>query len=750
MAPTPPTGLVVTFPSATRAVLTWKASVASKGAFVLYRVLYAIASTKTWALGPLTTGLSAPLTGLHPKTKYDFIVEASDVMGTSVSAIIQVTTPAAGTPPGSVQNLTLSNVAASGLTISWNPPSSGDTPFTYQVQMLAPGASSYANVNLATNQTSENISGLSPFSTYSFRVVTSNATGNNTSGSVSTTTLALIPSSPGVPTVTGSAGQTTVALSWPASATGSQPITYQVFLATPSGSGNFTGGPTTTSLSTTVTGLQPATSYDFEIVASNSAGSSQPSGLLSNVVTSGVSVAPSTPTNLTAGTPGPTSIPFTWSQSATGTPPVSYVLQYRVTPTTLVTPNGVTGLTSGTPTTTTIPLTWTAPSVGTLPISYNIMQSPHGANSFSLVGNSSVANFTVTGLTPATQYDFEIVPTNQVGTGPASAIATATTASAATVPGTPAAISAGSPTSSSVTVTWAQPASGGVVQGYQVLFKLTTASSYTNFITVPVCTPGNGSIIQNGTWTISTGGVIQVNGVPAVGVPANVVQLTFINGLFWQENASGNWYSEAGNTGNWAGPTTTPPWSMTVTGLSSSTAYDFEVAAVNNVGVGAPTAPAVVTTTSSTILTDGVALTQDQVNAIASAIETQQSAEVPGGETFGHAPYPQNFLIGDTIIATAAGVQMTGNVGSLVDKDNNTWTLVAGTTADSNPPAWWWGGIALNGVLQWGGYNIAIRLLNDGTVWVEEAKQGGWWSLTAFNEGATKVYVPDPGPGPNN
>ena len=164
---------------------------------------------------------------------------------------------------------------------------------------------------------------------------------------------------------------------------------------------------------------------------------------------------------------------------------------------------------------------------------------------------------------------------------------------------------------------------------------------------------------------------------------------------------------------------------------------------------------------AGTVLTDGLDLTQDQVNAIAAAINATQVAEVPNGECFSGTCYPQDFLAGDTIITTAPNLQSSGPMGSLTDKDGNTWTLVAGTyvTEYNTPPDWWWGGIELNGQLLDGyvGYFIAIRLLNDGTVWVEEAKQGGWWSLTAANEtpGAFASFTrpgegPDPGPGPNN
>lgn len=171
-------------------------------------------------------------------------------------------------------------------------------------------------------------------------------------------------------------------------------------------------------------------------------------------------------------------------------------------------------------------------------------------------------------------------------------------------------------------------------------------------------------------------------------------------------------------------------------------------------------------------LTDGVSLTQAQVNAIASAINTQQVAEVPAGECFSGTCYPQNFLIGDVIIATAPHVQLTGTIGSLTDLNGNVWSLVAGVSFQTNSPAWWWGGIKLNGGTVslksdgsdgYGGYFIALRKTNNGHVWVQEAKQGGWWDLTTAQAtpgdfanftrpvpGGVNGGGPSPGPGPNN
>lgn len=250
---------------------------------------------------------------------------------------------------------------------------------------------------------------------------------------------------------------------------------------------------------------------------------------------------------------------------------------------------------------------------------------------------------------------------------------------------------------------------------------------------------GSGALI-----TITSGGQVAVNGA-TIGLTSQVTELYYTgaspgaNGAAahsaYQENASGNWY----------GPI--------VAGSGGS-----QIAGSPITGGGG-------------VLTDGLNLSQTQVNAIASAINANQVGDNVM-ECFSGTCYVQNLRAGDVIIATSPNVQSSGVMGSLTDQDGNVWSLVAGVSFQGNPPAWWWGAIQLNGAPVYikpdgsdgyGGYFIALRLLNNGHVYVEEAKQGGWWDLTTAQEtpgdfasftrpvpGGTNGGGPDPGPGPNN
>ncbi|MGW1991545.1 fibronectin type III domain-containing protein [Embleya sp. NPDC001921] len=128
---------------------------------------------------------------------------------------------------------------------------------------------------------------------------------------------------------------------------------------------------TVTGTSATVTGLTQATTYSFQVSATNSAGESAKSAAVS-ATTSGVVVVPATPT----------------------------------------------GLTAGTPTATTVPLSWTAVPGAT---GYNVYRN--GTLAQTATGPSA----TVTGLTPATAYTFQVSATNSAGESAKSAAVTATT-----------------------------------------------------------------------------------------------------------------------------------------------------------------------------------------------------------------------------------------------------------------------------------------------------------------------------------
>lgn len=159
-----------------------------------------------------------------------------------------------------------------------------------------------------------------------------------------------------------SAGTNSISLTWGTPATGSSPFTFLV-LYRQSGTTSFSTGPTVTVNSATVPNLAAGISYDFEVQARNSAGTST-----SGVVTQSTSLIPPSPaTNLVATVVQATAITITWSPPATGTPPYVYTVLYRVT--------------------------------GTIPFQ-------------SLAVGAGTIGLTLINLTPVTSYDIEVQATN--------------------------------------------------------------------------------------------------------------------------------------------------------------------------------------------------------------------------------------------------------------------------------------------------------------------------------------------------
>ncbi len=112
------------------------------------------------------SGTSHNDTGLTPSTTYTYRLSAlqSDVV-VAVSESAPVTTPAPP-PPGNPTNLRFSNVGTTSLTVLWDAPTGGANSYTVERKT---GSGAYAQV-AAPTVTSFADSGLSPNTTYTYRV----------------------------------------------------------------------------------------------------------------------------------------------------------------------------------------------------------------------------------------------------------------------------------------------------------------------------------------------------------------------------------------------------------------------------------------------------------------------------------------------------------------------------------------------------------------------------------------------------
>jgi hypothetical protein len=218
--------------------------------------------------------------------------------GTIAFASISGATAAA--VPGQVTGLTSSSITSSTISVSWLAPQSGASASSYIVQYRVTGTSSWSSAPTVVGATASVISRLQAATSYDIIVQAVNAAGAGASSAILTVATSAATATPSVPPqVTGLAATPTstsaVALSWSAqtgtNAAASYTVQYSVAGST-SGTSSVTGVAGT---STTITGLQAGTSYNFSVFGVNAAGS----GPVSSTVTASTQSAAGSVTSIT-------------------------------------------------------------------------------------------------------------------------------------------------------------------------------------------------------------------------------------------------------------------------------------------------------------------------------------------------------------------------------------------------------------------------------------------------------------------
>ena len=268
------TGLAIGATTPSSIALTWQVP-ATGGTPTGYIVNYRV----TWVGGAWTAqsaaGTGLTVSGLAAATQYDFEVIANNAAGSgAASSVVTSTTQVAPTQaPGQVAGLTASNPTVSTISLSWMAPSTGGAVATYTVQYRNSGGTGWNTAAAGTTGTSYQVTGLSTVTAYDFQVFGVNAAGSGTPSATASATTTIAP--PGVPTglTAGTATASTLPLSWAAPASGGGVSSYSVRWS-PHNANTWTTSSNITTTSTTLTGLTANTSYDFEIQAVNTAGSS--------------------------------------------------------------------------------------------------------------------------------------------------------------------------------------------------------------------------------------------------------------------------------------------------------------------------------------------------------------------------------------------------------------------------------------------------------------------------------------------
>jgi fibronectin type 3 domain-containing protein len=249
-------------------------------------------------------------------------------------------------------------------------------------------------------------------------------------------------------------------------------------------------------------------------------------------------------------------------------------------------------------TTSSISLTWTAVSGAT---GYSIERNG------SVVGTTAGNNtFTDTGLASSTTYTYNVAATNLSGTGPYSTPVNGTTnAVVITVPPQVTGLSVTGTTTSSVSLSWSADSgatsytverngaviASGIASTTYTDSGLSSSTSYT-YNVAGVNSAGIGAYSSSVVGTTNTIITVppQVTGLAVLSVTTSTVSLS------WNADAGATSYTIERNGSVVA--TGITPTTFTDSGLSPSTAYTYNVAAVNSAGTG-PYSSSVVAATST-------------------------------------------------------------------------------------------------------------------------------------------------------
>jgi titin len=210
-----------------------------------------------------------PLSGLANGSTYTIKVYAKNDVGTGEGsdASNPVTPAAVPTAP----TITTAEAGNAQVTLSWTVPTSDGAPISGYTIV----ASSGATYDVAANETTKVITGLTNGTAYTFRVRAKNAAGD---GALSAASSSVTPATaPDAPTeVKASSDNSKVYVIWKTPANGGSPITHYTVTATPGDVVMNAFGASATQATFTGLPAGDGVSYNFTVVAKNAIGSSSP------------------------------------------------------------------------------------------------------------------------------------------------------------------------------------------------------------------------------------------------------------------------------------------------------------------------------------------------------------------------------------------------------------------------------------------------------------------------------------------
>jgi hypothetical protein len=628
-------------------------------------------TTALGQLSPLQTTLAAShgvvLTTLNPGTTYYFVAQSTNASGvTGYSTVYTFTTTGtASTPAPVISAVTATNITSNSATITWTTDQASSSLVNYGTTQ-GYGASSTLNTSLVTSH-SVTLTGLTAGTTYDFDVVSANSSSISSSSTnyTFTTTAGSAPQAPVISSVATSAiTSSSVTITWTTDQASSSLVNYGT--TTGYGSSSTLDTSLVTSHSVTLTGLTAGTTYDFDVVsanASNVSSTSTNSTFATSAATgpapyvgyvafwginnTGITISWSTdqPANtqlaygtttalgqlsplqttlavshgvvLTTLNPGTKYYFVAQSANASGVTGYSTVYTFTTSGTATTPAPVISAVTATSITTNSATITWTTDQASTSLVNYGTTTS-YGSSSTpnsSLVTSHSV---TLTGLTPGTTYDFDVVSANSSNVSSNSANSSFTTNSAVAGP-VISAVSTSALSSTSVTITWTtdQASSSlvnyGTTTGYGSSSTPNSSLVTSHSVTLTGLTPGTTydfDVVSANSSSVSSTSANNIFTTTAAAAPVisnvatSALSSTSVTITWTTDQASSSLVNYGTTTGY--GSSSTPntnlvtSHSVTLTGLTAGTTYDFDVVSTNASSVSGTSSNSTFTTSVAT------------------------------------------------------------------------------------------------------------------------------------------------------
>jgi Matrixin/Fibronectin type III domain len=282
--PAPPSNLVALALSTTQIQLGWSDNSTNETSFRIEMRTGLAAFVEIGAGGANSTG--GTVTALQAGTTYDFRVRARHGSGDSAySNIASATTLTPGTPPSPPTNLTALALSPTSVSLQWSDNSADETSF--RIEQLGQLAVEIGSVG--ANVTAATVQGLAAATLHTFRVRARNASGDSAySNQASATTPPLPGTAPNPPTnlVALALSSTEVRLTWTDAANNED--SFRIEMRTGAGAFAEVDVAAANSTSRDLSGLAPATLYEFRVRARNTTGDSE----YSNVAVATTTAAP--------------------------------------------------------------------------------------------------------------------------------------------------------------------------------------------------------------------------------------------------------------------------------------------------------------------------------------------------------------------------------------------------------------------------------------------------------------------------